>query len=87
VYVKHVIPKGDLIDHDTSIAWPSDIEGDDCICGPHWEFVDGGAVVLHHALDGLEREAPARGGARDQGYRRHDGASEHPDHLDPPAGS
>ena len=44
----HVIPIGDLIVHDA--------EGDDCVCGPGSEFVDGGVVIVHHSLDGRERD-------------------------------
>lgn len=45
----HVIPVNDLIDHDTS-----SLSGDDCVCVPTTEFVDGGQVVIHHSLDGRE---------------------------------
>lgn len=41
----HVLPVDDLIVH------PAD---DDCVCGPDVEFVEGGAVITHHALDGRE---------------------------------
>lgn len=50
----HVVPRGDLIEHQTD---------DDCPCGPRQEPVvreDGsmGWVVVHHSLDGREaREA------------------------------
>ena len=42
----HVVPVNDLILHD--------IDSDDCVCGPSVEFCDGGAVVVHHSLDGRE---------------------------------
>lgn len=49
----HTYPLGDLIDHDTT--------GDDCPCGPTTEPVqrsDGSMewVVIHHSLDGRERD-------------------------------
>lgn len=43
----HVYPIDDLVEHDT--------DGDDCVCGPDTEFVDGGAVITHHSLDGREQ--------------------------------
>lgn len=48
----HVIPVADLIAH---------AEDDTCPCGPRWEPVkrdDGsvGWVVVHHSLDGRERQ-------------------------------
>lgn len=52
----HVLPIGDLIEHDTATAEP------DCVCGPRTELVEGpdgssaGWVIVHHALDGRERE-------------------------------
>jgi hypothetical protein len=47
----HVVPRGDLVEHETS---------DDCPCGPTAQPVtrdDGsvGWVMLHHSLDGRER--------------------------------
>lgn len=42
----HVIPCNDLIEHTN--------EDDDCVCGPDVEFVSGGAVIVHHSLDGRE---------------------------------
>lgn len=42
----HTYPIGDLIEHET--------DGDDCLCGPDFEFVDGGLVISHHSLDGRE---------------------------------
>lgn len=47
----HVVPVGDLIEHDT--------EGEDCACGPASQPVvrDDGSVgwmVVHHSLDGRE---------------------------------
>lgn len=49
---EHVIPIGDLIDHDTD---------EDCACGPTAEpveRVDGsvGWLMIHHSLDGREQE-------------------------------
>jgi hypothetical protein len=44
----HVYPTHDLIEHET--------EGDECPCGPTVEFVPGGAVVVHHSLDGREKD-------------------------------
>lgn len=48
---RHVIPDGDLIEHDT--------HHDDCLCGPAVERVerdDGGDgwLYIHHSLDGRE---------------------------------
>jgi hypothetical protein len=48
----HVCPVGDLVDHEMT---------DDCVCGPRSEQVpreDGsfGWLVVHHSLDGRERE-------------------------------
>jgi hypothetical protein len=59
----HVIPVGDLVDHDTS--------GADCVCGPSTEAVyrdDGsnGWLIRHNSLDG--REATER--ATDEGTGR-----------------
>jgi hypothetical protein len=50
----HVIPVGDLVEHDTS---------DDCVCVPRSEPVerdDGshGWLVVHHSLDGREQIEP-----------------------------
>lgn len=42
----HVVPCGDLIEHDSD---------DDCVCGPDLKFCDGGYIVVHHSLDGRER--------------------------------
>jgi hypothetical protein len=44
----HVAPIRDLIEHDTDGF-------DECVCGPDVRFVEGGAVVTHHSLDGRER--------------------------------
>jgi hypothetical protein len=49
----HVVPIGDLIEHDTSTAEP------DCPCGPTVRPVhrDDGAygwLIVHHSLDGRE---------------------------------
>lgn len=57
----HVVPRGDLVEHDTSTAEP------DCICGPVIEPAtrevndDGsiGWVLVHHSLDGRETAEPA----------------------------
>lgn len=47
----HVIPVGDLIDHDTS--------GEECICGPDAELIDTGVwLISHHSLDGRELGEP-----------------------------
>lgn len=47
----HVIPRGDLIEHDT--------DGDDCACIPRPELQRGpdgdGWVLVHHSLDGREQ--------------------------------
>jgi hypothetical protein len=47
--VVHVIPINDLVDHDCDGGVLCD-----CVCGPDVEFVEGGAVVSHHSLDGRE---------------------------------
>lgn len=51
--VGHVIPIGDLIEHDVSTTEP------DCICGPEVRPVqrDDGSyawLLVHHSLDGRE---------------------------------
>lgn len=57
--VRHVVPVGDLVDHDT------DSESE-CACGPRVEAVfrqDGSAgwLVVHNSLDGRELcEGPER---------------------------
>lgn len=43
----HAIPADDVIAHEAN-------EG--CICGPEAEFVPGGVVFGHHALDGREEQ-------------------------------
>ena len=48
----HVVPLGDLIEHDLT---------DDCMCGPRQQLVkiaDGsdGWLVVHHSLDGREEQ-------------------------------
>lgn len=53
----HVVPKGDLMEHDDT---------EECPCGPRVEPVkcdDGsvGYVVTHHSLDGREQQ-PEEGG-------------------------
>jgi hypothetical protein len=53
----HVHPVDDLIEHDT--------KGDDCVCGPDFEWVDGTKLVIHNALDG--REFAERGEPLPQG--------------------
>jgi len=52
----HVLPVGDLIEHDS--------DGDDCPCGPTTEPVpdgDGaiGWLITHHSLDGREKREAA----------------------------
>lgn len=51
----HVHPVNDLVEHD--------IEGDECLCGATWEFIDpdtgeahGEPLVIHHSLDGREHQ-------------------------------
>lgn len=51
--VKHVVPVDDWIEHDDRAENPTD-DVDECICGPKWRFVQGGALVVHQALDGRE---------------------------------
>jgi hypothetical protein len=47
----HVYPVNDLVEHETG--------GDDCVCGPDVEFVDGGGILIsHHSLDGRELTEP-----------------------------
>lgn len=49
----HVLPIGDLIEHEGA--------GDDCVCGPAVEHVPGDGdswIIVHHALDGREAEEP-----------------------------
>jgi hypothetical protein len=41
----HAIPRNDLVEHELS---------DECVCGPAVTFLGGGAVVVHHSLDGRE---------------------------------
>ena len=44
----HVLPLGDLIEHEKT---------DECICGPDVAFLgDGRMMVEHHSLDGREAE-------------------------------
>ena len=48
----HVVPIGDLIEHDS--------DGDSCVCVPTTEPVEGedgsiGWLVVHHSLDGREQ--------------------------------
>jgi len=45
VSTRHVVPIGDVIEHEL---------GDDCPCGPRVEFVTGGSVVVHYSLDNRE---------------------------------
>lgn len=50
----HVVPTGDLIEHDTSTDQP------DCLCGPRIELVSrpgrsDGWLIVHSSLDGRER--------------------------------
>ena len=49
--IVHVVPVGDLIEHDS--------DGGDCLCGPTTEpvFDDDGSngwLIVHHSLDGRE---------------------------------
>jgi hypothetical protein len=49
---RHIIPVGDLIDHEVS---------DDCVCGPQAEPIsreDGSMnwLYVHHSLDGREKD-------------------------------
>lgn len=43
---RHVVPAADLVAHEDS---------EDCVCGPRVEFVTGGKVVVHSALDAREK--------------------------------
>lgn len=43
----HVVPVADLVDHETT---------DECPCGPTPEFEPGGVVLVHHSLDGREKD-------------------------------
>lgn len=56
----HVVPIGDLIDHDTSGEQPS------CVCGPEVEHVPAengdGWLIIHHSLDGREHDEPDSSG-------------------------
>lgn len=40
----HVLPRNDLIEHEEI--------GDGCVCGPDW--LESGALIVHHSLDGRE---------------------------------
>ena len=51
----HIIPVNDYIDHDTSTE-----SGDDCVCVPTPQFVDGGELIVHHSLDGRELHEQTR---------------------------
>jgi len=58
--ILHVLPLGDLIEHDE--------EGVDCPCGPDVEHLIGetggaGKLITHHSLDGRELREPDRGAA------------------------
>ena len=57
----HVEPINDLIAHDTE-------HFDECVCGPYVAFVDGGAVIVHHSLDGRE-ENEGGSGTNESGQR------------------
>jgi hypothetical protein len=46
----HVVPVEDWITHQE--------HQDACVCGPHVEYFPGGTVVVHHALDGRNKEDP-----------------------------
>lgn len=57
--VLHVLPLGDLVQHDASSDEP------DCVCGPQTRPVahDDGAVswlIVHHSLDGREQKEKSR---------------------------
>lgn len=41
----HVVPNGDLLEHDAD---------EDCVCVPTPRFESGGIVYQHHSLDGRE---------------------------------
>lgn len=43
----HVIPEGDLVAHEPN---------ETCVCGPLVEWVPGGFVYVHPALDGRARD-------------------------------
>jgi hypothetical protein len=49
--VAHAVPVNDLIEHDTE-------NFDECICGPDIEYVEDGKIVVHHSLDGREKNEP-----------------------------
>lgn len=54
----HVVPQGDLVEHDTST------DQDDCVCVPAVQRVPNehgpdGWVLVHHALDGRETADPS----------------------------
>lgn len=60
--VIHVVPVGDLVEHDTSAE-----SGDECICNPTIEAVlatdvdgdsENGWLIVHNAWDGREHDEP-----------------------------
>lgn len=49
----HVVPRGDIVEHDTATEEPT------CVCGPRLEHVNydeapDGWILVHHSLDGRE---------------------------------
>ena len=48
----HVLPLGDLIEHE---------ESQDCPCGPRVEWCGSGWVVVHNSLDGREVQGDTKG--------------------------
>lgn len=54
----HVVPRGDLVEHDTATEEAS------CACGPAvehctYDHAPDGWLVVHHALDGRDTEEGA----------------------------
>ncbi|HEX6581109.1 MAG TPA: hypothetical protein VF195_09590 [Actinomycetota bacterium] len=47
----HVVPVDDWCGHE-------EVQ-DSCVCGPHAEFIAGGKVIVHHALDGRHADDPS----------------------------
>lgn len=46
----HVMPVNDEVEHD---------EDQNCVCGPNVEIVSNGVIVVHHSLDGREKNEHA----------------------------
>lgn len=46
----HVMPNNDQIEH---------YEDQQCLCGPSVEIVSNGVIVVHHSLDGREKNEDA----------------------------